>query len=186
MYNSVWRVATSYLSTKFVNSFLWEFLFGLSPNYLSMTKVFSQTIMWTIYGPFRSTLLAMIALCTVQSSSQTFIHNAILFVDTSDNVWYHQGHWLIGTPYLLIITNNECSSCMVMYLRCCLWTWRHYPTPFPCTVPLAHCRLLSSNHPNHLLLCERQRRLRWHGKTLPLPPPPEHWTRGAPLTENSQ
>ena len=33
-----------------------------------------------------TTLLAMIALSAVQSSAQTFIHNGILFIDTSNNV----------------------------------------------------------------------------------------------------
>ena len=55
-------------------------------------------------GFSRQTLLEIIALSTVQSS---FIHNAILFIDTSNNAWYNQSHWLIGTPYLLIIASND-------------------------------------------------------------------------------
>ena len=51
-------------------------------------------------------LLAMITLLAVQSSAQTFIHNVILFFDTSDNAWYNQVHWLIGTPYLSIIASK--------------------------------------------------------------------------------
>ena len=35
-------------------------------------------------------LPAMIALLAVQSSAQTFIHNAILFIDTFNNAWYNQ------------------------------------------------------------------------------------------------
>ena len=35
-------------------------------------------------------LLAMIAFSAVQSTG--IIHNAILFIDTSDNVWYSQAH----------------------------------------------------------------------------------------------
>ena len=34
---------------------------------------------------FLGSLLAMIALAAVQSSAQTFIYNAILLIDTSDN-----------------------------------------------------------------------------------------------------
>ena len=49
--------------------------------------------------------IAMVALSAVQSSTQTFIHNAILSIDTSNN-WYNQVHWLIGTPYLSIIASN--------------------------------------------------------------------------------
>ena len=44
----------------------------------------------------------MIAISVVQSSVQTFIHNAILFIDTC----YNQAHWLIGMPYLSIIASN--------------------------------------------------------------------------------
>ena len=47
-------------------------------------------------------LLALIALSTVHSCAQIFSHNAILFIDTSDNVWYKQVHW----PYLSIIASN--------------------------------------------------------------------------------
>ena len=45
-------------------------------------------------------LLAMIAHLAVQSSTQTFIHNAFLLIDTSDNARYNQVHLLIGTSYL--------------------------------------------------------------------------------------
>ena len=48
----------------------------------------------------------MIALSAAQSSAQTFIHNAIMFIDTSNNAWYNKTHWLIGTPYLSIIASN--------------------------------------------------------------------------------
>ena len=51
-------------------------------------------------------LLAMIALSAVQSSVQTFIHNVILFIDTSNNAGYNQAHWLIGTSYLPTIASN--------------------------------------------------------------------------------
>ena len=36
-----------------------------------------------------------------------YIHNVILFIDTSDNAWLSQADWPIGTPYLSIITSNE-------------------------------------------------------------------------------
>ena len=52
-------------------------------------------------------LLAMIALSVVESSAQTVIHNAILLIDTSNNVSCNQAHWLIRTPYLSIIASNE-------------------------------------------------------------------------------
>ena len=51
-------------------------------------------------------LLAMIGLSAFQSSAQTFSHNAILFIDASDNAWYNQVHWLIGMAYLSIIASN--------------------------------------------------------------------------------
>ena len=55
----------------------------------------------------RATLLAIIALSAVQSSTQTFIHNAILFINTTNNAWYNEAHWLIGTPYLSTLASNE-------------------------------------------------------------------------------
>ena len=48
----------------------------------------------------------MIALLAVQSYAQTFIHNAIMPIDTSDNASHHQHHWLIRTPYLSIKASN--------------------------------------------------------------------------------
>ena len=69
-------------------------------------------------------LLAMIALLAVQSSAQTFIHNTVLFIDTSDHAWYNQIHWLIRTPYLLSnalslyrATSAACSSTPVFCMR---------------------------------------------------------------------
>ena len=62
-------------------------------------------------------LLAIITLSVVQSSVQTFIHNAIMFIDTSNNDWYLQAHWIIGTPYLSIITSN------VTYWKTTLWKY---------------------------------------------------------------
>ena len=52
-------------------------------------------------------LLVMIALLTVQSCAQTFIHNAIMFIDTSDNASYNQVHWLTRTSYLSIKASND-------------------------------------------------------------------------------
>ena len=54
----------------------------------------------------KTSLLAMIALSAVQSSAQTFIHNVILFNDTSDSAWYNQIHWLVGMPYWSIIASD--------------------------------------------------------------------------------
>ena len=51
-------------------------------------------------------LLAFIALSAAQSSAQTHIHNAILVIDTPNNIWYNRVHWLIGTPYLSIKVSN--------------------------------------------------------------------------------
>ena len=31
---------------------------------------------------------------------------SFLFIDTSDNAWYNQVHWLTETPYLSIISSN--------------------------------------------------------------------------------
>ena len=50
----------------------------------------------------------MIAILAAQSSAQTFIHSAILFIDTSNNAWYSQTHWLIRMPQLPIIASNGC------------------------------------------------------------------------------
>ena len=55
----------------------------------------------------------MIALSAVQSSTQTFIYNAILFIDT--NAWHNQSHWLIGTLYLLTIAGNETLPLIQLY-----------------------------------------------------------------------
>ena len=48
-----------------------------------------------------------IALSVAQSFAQTFIYNANLFTDTSDNAYYNQIHWLIRTPHFSIIGSNE-------------------------------------------------------------------------------
>ena len=58
----------------------------------------------------------MIALSAVQSSLQTFIRNASLFIDTSDSIWYNQVHWLIGALYLLIIAGDA-----VVYFTGIMW-----------------------------------------------------------------
>ena len=52
------------------------------------------------------TLLAFIALLAAESSIQKCIHNAIVFIDTSNNALYNQLHWLVGTPYLAIKASN--------------------------------------------------------------------------------
>ena len=53
-----------------------------------------------------ASLLAMIALLAVQSCVETFIYNAIMLIDTSDNASYNQVHWLIRTPHLSIKASN--------------------------------------------------------------------------------
>ena len=64
-------------------------------------------------------LLALIALSTVQSSAQIFSHNAILFIDTSDNAWYNQVHW----PYLSIIASNVTNTKSVKSnISACPWS----------------------------------------------------------------
>ena len=71
---------------------------------------FSRSNFFHFNGVFSNTLLAMIALSAVQSSVQTFIHNAILFIDVSNNAWYNKVHWLIKTPYLSVIANNDSAT----------------------------------------------------------------------------
>ena len=34
------------------------------------------------------------------------MHNVIVLIDTSNNAWYSQVHWLIVTPYLSTIASN--------------------------------------------------------------------------------
>ena len=53
------------------------------------------------------TLLAIADISTVQSSARTFIHNVILFIDTSNNASYSQFQWLFVTPYLSTIASND-------------------------------------------------------------------------------
>ena len=55
---------------------------------------------------FHFPLLAFIALSAAQSSAQTHIHSAIVVIDTSNNAWHSQVHWLVRTPYLAIKASN--------------------------------------------------------------------------------
>ena len=48
----------------------------------------------------------MIVLLAVQSCAHTYIHNAIMLIDTSDNASYNQVHWIIRAPYLSIKASN--------------------------------------------------------------------------------
>ena len=48
----------------------------------------------------------MIALLHVQSSTRIFFHNAILFIDTSNNAKYQPPLSLIRALYLAIISSN--------------------------------------------------------------------------------
>ena len=52
------------------------------------------------------TLLAFTANSAAQSSAQTYIHSAIVVIDTSNNAWHSQVHWLAGTPYLAVKASN--------------------------------------------------------------------------------
>ena len=44
----------------------------------------------------------MITRSAVQSSAQTFIHNAILFIDTSNKAWYNQVHCIFVQDALFV------------------------------------------------------------------------------------
>ena len=46
-----------------------------------------------------------VEISAVQLSAQTFIRSAILFINTSNNAWHNQAHWLIGMPYLSTISS---------------------------------------------------------------------------------
>ena len=52
------------------------------------------------------TLLAFTANSAAQSSAQTHIHSAIVVIDTSNNAWHSQVHWLVETPYLAVKDSN--------------------------------------------------------------------------------
>ena len=51
-------------------------------------------------------LLAFTANSAAQSSAQTHIHSAIVVIDTSNNAWHSQVHWLFGTAYLTVKASN--------------------------------------------------------------------------------
>ena len=51
-------------------------------------------------------LLAFTANLATQSSAQTHIHSAIVVIDTSNNAWHSQVHWLVETPYLAVKASN--------------------------------------------------------------------------------
>ena len=55
-------------------------------------------------------IIAIVAISAVESSAPAFIHNAIVFIDTWDNAWYNQLHWVVETPYLSTIDSNGCVS----------------------------------------------------------------------------
>ena len=52
-------------------------------------------------------LLAFTANSAAQSSAQTHIHSAIVVIDTSNNAWHSQVHWLVETPYLAVKASND-------------------------------------------------------------------------------
>ena len=88
-------------------AFAMQIVFLLIAQYTVLSHINPGVGNWVEITGMDMTLLAMIALSAVQSSARTFIHNAILFIDISDNAWYNQVHWLLGTPYLSKITSNE-------------------------------------------------------------------------------
>ena len=53
-----------------------------------------------------STLLSMIALLVVQSPTLTRVHIAIWLIETSNNAWHSNAHFLMGMPCLTIIASN--------------------------------------------------------------------------------
>ena len=69
----------------------------------------------------------MTALSAIQSCAQTFIHNVIMFFDTSNNAFYSQVHWLIGTPYLSIKASNG-----YIYSHRCGHEGNEEPTSYKC------------------------------------------------------
>ena len=42
------------------------------------------------------------------------MYNAILYIDTSNNAWHSQAHWLIGKPYLSTIASNVANMISVL------------------------------------------------------------------------
>ena len=68
-------------------------------------------------APFSKTyaLLAFIAPSAAQSSAQTHIQSAIVVIDTSNNAWHSQVHWLVGTPYLAIKASNVVAFMSIQY-----------------------------------------------------------------------
>ena len=100
------------------------------------------------------TLLAMVALSAVQSSAQTFIHNAILFIDTFNNAWYNQVHWLIGMPYFPIIASNgsvnSYSRYNYIYIRDTALCWNF--SSIPKDAPDIHQFPIGHVAKSHLLL----------------------------------
>ena len=65
------------------------------------------TFQWNLPG---SCIITDFSLSAAQSSAQTRIHNAILFIDTSNKASYNQVHWLVRTPYLSIKASNGWSN----------------------------------------------------------------------------
>ena len=58
-------------------------------------------------------LLAFTANSAAQSSAQTHIHSVIAVIDTSNNAWHSQVHWLVGTPHLAVKASNAVSQELV-------------------------------------------------------------------------
>ena len=67
-------------------------------------------------------LPAFNALSPALSSAQTHIQSTIVVIDTSNNAWHSQVHWLVGTPYLAIKASNE----YIRKVHQKIWNLRHY------------------------------------------------------------
>ena len=98
------------------------------------TYMASQTCLHHLQYTIKS-LLAIVDISAVQSSAQIIIHNAISLIDTSNNAWYNQDDWLIGTPYLSTIASNAAVlRCKGKESRMKEWQWSFFlnGVNFPC------------------------------------------------------
>ena len=70
-------------------------------------SLISKNITQNIFLKNQFSLLAFAANSAAQSSAQTHIHSAIVVIDTSNNAWHSQVHWLFGTPHLAVKASND-------------------------------------------------------------------------------
>ena len=97
------KITSMGMTHRVARVFEYDLILLLSHRYLHILVFTFKVIRDQIYY----SLLAMVAFSAVYSSAQTIIHNAILFIDTSNNASYKQTHWIIETPYLSIIASND-------------------------------------------------------------------------------